>query len=92
LPARSKARRLLYSSRGQAGDGQADIGSNAFWMYQGAAGDWSSARRCDTPGSGLGLAIVRQAAARKGGAVRLLPGLDGKGCGFEVRFGPAGAG
>ena len=49
-------------------------------------------RADDTPGSGLGLAIVRQAAARTGGAVRLLPGLDGKGCGFEVRFGPAGAG
>jgi two-component system, OmpR family, sensor histidine kinase QseC len=49
-------------------------------------------RSGDTPGSGLGLAIVRQAAARAGGAVRLLPGLDGKGCGFEVRFGPAGTG
>ncbi|CAN7673165.1 ATP-binding protein [Pseudoduganella sp. LjRoot289] len=48
-------------------------------------------RADDTPGSGLGLAIVTQAAARAGGAVRLLPGLDGKGCGFEVRFGSAGA-
>ncbi len=35
-------------------------------------------------GSGLGLAIVRQAAARMNGAVRLGPGLGGKGCGFVV--------
>ncbi|KQW88634.1 hypothetical protein ASC94_24875 [Massilia sp. Root418] len=40
----------------------------------------------DAPGSGLGLAIVRQAAARLGGSVRLVPGLQGKGCGFEARF------
>lgn len=43
----------------------------------------------DAPGSGLGLAIVRQAAARAGGGVRIVDGLDGKGCGFEVRFGAA---
>lgn len=42
----------------------------------------------DVPGSGLGLSIVRQAAARAGGGVRLVQGLEGKGCGFEVRFGP----
>ncbi|WP_167399897.1 ATP-binding protein [Massilia violaceinigra] len=40
----------------------------------------------DTPGSGLGLAIVRQAAARAGGSVRMIPGLRGMGCGFEVRL------
>ncbi|MDM5181523.1 ATP-binding protein [Massilia sp. DJPM01] len=40
----------------------------------------------DTPGSGLGLAIVRQAAARAGGSVRIIPGLHGKGCGVEVRL------
>ncbi|NHZ44480.1 sensor histidine kinase [Massilia aquatica] len=40
----------------------------------------------DTPGSGLGLAIVRQACARLGGEVRLVDGLAGKGCGFEVRL------
>lgn len=38
------------------------------------------------PGSGLGLAIVKQAAARMGGAVRLAPGLNGKGCGFVVEI------
>jgi two-component system sensor histidine kinase QseC len=43
----------------------------------------------DIPGSGLGLAIVRQAAARAGGGVRIVAGLDGKGCGIEVRFGAA---
>ncbi|MCY0911437.1 ATP-binding protein [Massilia antarctica] len=40
----------------------------------------------ETPGSGLGLAIVRQAAARAGGGVRIIAGLNGKGCGFEVRL------
>lgn len=40
----------------------------------------------DCPGSGLGLAIVRQACARLGGEVRLVDGLAGKGCGFEVRL------
>lgn len=40
-------------------------------------------------GSGLGLAIVRQAAATLGGEVRLGPGLDGAGVGFELRL-PAG--
>ncbi len=40
----------------------------------------------DTPGSGLGLAIVRQACVRLGGEVRLVAGLGGQGCGFEVRL------
>jgi two-component system sensor histidine kinase QseC len=40
----------------------------------------------DAPGSGLGLAIVKQAAARMGGAVRLAPGLDGKGCSFVTEI------
>ncbi|NHZ92036.1 HAMP domain-containing protein [Massilia sp. CCM 8733] len=40
----------------------------------------------DAPGSGLGLAIVRQACARLRGDVRLVAGLGGKGCGFEVRL------
>ncbi|NHZ62791.1 ATP-binding protein [Massilia genomosp. 1] len=40
----------------------------------------------DAPGSGLGLAIVRQAAARMRGEVRIVAGLAGQGCGFEVRL------
>lgn len=40
----------------------------------------------DQPGTGLGLAIVREAAQRLGGQVRLIPGLAGRGVGFEVRW------
>ena len=40
----------------------------------------------NAPGSGLGLAIVKQAAERLGGAVRLAPGLEGKGCTFIAWF------
>lgn len=36
------------------------------------------------PGSGLGLAIAAQAAQRLGGRLRLVPGLDGRGVGFEL--------
>ncbi len=39
-------------------------------------------------GSGLGLAITRKAAARLGGSVTLSPGLDGKGCRFELLLPP----
>jgi len=39
----------------------------------------------DAAGSGLGLAIVKQAALRLGGSVTLGAGLDGRGCGFELR-------
>ena len=39
----------------------------------------------DAAGSGLGLAIVKQAALRLGGSVTLGTGLDGRGCGFELR-------
>jgi two-component system sensor histidine kinase QseC len=35
-------------------------------------------------GAGLGLAIVKQACTRLGGAVRLEPGLEGRGCKFVV--------
>lgn len=35
-------------------------------------------------GSGLGLAIAAQAAQRLGGALRLVPGLRGRGVGFEL--------
>jgi signal transduction histidine kinase len=38
----------------------------------------------EAPGSGLGLAIVRQAAARMGGTVSIIEGLDGQGVGFFV--------
>jgi signal transduction histidine kinase len=38
----------------------------------------------DKPGAGLGLAIVREAAARLGGGVVLVEGIDGKGCRFVV--------
>lgn len=37
-------------------------------------------------GAGLGLAIVRQAAARLGGNVEIVDGLDGRGVGFSVRL------
>jgi len=37
-------------------------------------------------GSGLGLAIVRQAVNNMGGAIEALPGLDGRGTAFEVRW------
>ncbi|MCZ8116428.1 ATP-binding protein [Silanimonas sp.] len=40
----------------------------------------------DTPGSGLGLAIARQAAVQLGGTIQAGPGLDGRGCGFQVRI------
>lgn len=40
----------------------------------------------DASGSGLGLAIVKQAVARMRGSVRILLGLDGCGCGFQVRM------
>ncbi|MES2299532.1 MAG: ATP-binding protein [Pseudomonadota bacterium] len=36
------------------------------------------------PGSGLGLAIARQAAARLNGKLTLAPGLEGRGCRFEL--------
>lgn len=38
------------------------------------------------PGSGLGLAIAREAAMQLGGAISLNPGLEGRGCCFEVRL------
>lgn len=44
----------------------------------------------DIPGSGLGLAIARQAATRLGGNLALGPGLEGRGCGFDVRLPLAG--
>jgi two-component system sensor histidine kinase QseC len=37
-------------------------------------------------GSGLGLAIVQQAVDNMGGAIEVLPGLDGRGAAFEVRW------
>lgn len=37
-------------------------------------------------GSGLGLAIVQQAVDNMGGAIKVLPGLDGRGAAFEVRW------
>jgi two-component system sensor histidine kinase QseC len=46
----------------------------------------------DIPGSGLGLAIARQAATQLGGSLALGPGLEGRGCGFDVRLPVAGTG
>ena len=40
----------------------------------------------DARGAGLGLTIVRQAAARMGGVVRVMSGLEGRGCRFELRI------
>lgn len=45
-------------------------------FYRGAANE--------VPGAGLGLAIARQAAASMQGEIMLLPGLDGRGCRFEL--------
>ncbi len=42
-------------------------------------------------GAGLGLAIVKRAATRLGGDVAIVPGLDGRGCGFRVQVPAAGA-
>jgi len=43
-------------------------------------------RQQDARGAGLGLTIVKQAAARMGGAVQIMTGLDGRGCRFELRI------
>ena len=40
----------------------------------------------DASGSGLGLAIVRAIAVARGGGVRLVDGLEGRGLGVEVRL------
>src|SRR5262249_39356442 len=40
----------------------------------------------DARGAGLGLTIVKQAAARMGGFVQVMNGLDGRGCRFELQI------
>ena len=40
----------------------------------------------DARGAGLGLTIVKQAAARMGGVVQVMDGLDGRGCRFELQI------
>ena len=40
----------------------------------------------DARGAGLGLTIVKQAAARMGGVVQVMSGLDGRGCRFELQI------
>lgn len=40
----------------------------------------------DARGAGLGLTIVKQAAARMGGVVQVMSGLEGRGCRFELQI------
>jgi two-component system sensor histidine kinase QseC len=47
---------------------------------------YRSESTADVPGTGLGLAIVKQAAARMGGALQMVQGLDGRGICFTLQI------